>query len=287
MSAFQDRQREELADALKRLRIASGLTGYQLAERLSVDQSTVSKIERNRQRISLAQVELWCDATGAPAERRSELLALAENVLMRPSSWNAVSTTGSTNFQSETQQMEAEAGALSFYQPAAIPGLLQTATYARQIFSSGPDGVPADVAERVLGRLERQRILYDERKRLRFVVPEAVLRWPFGPVDEHAEQLDRLGEILGRPNVDLRFLPMESNPYWRLGGFVLFEDFDDRPPLVHLELLSGPINVDDPDQVGMYQRVFGKLFDGAASGDAAKALLARVIEDMRRGKPEL
>jgi hypothetical protein len=183
--------------------------------------------------------------------------------------------------------MEAEAGALSFYQPAAIPGLLQTATYARQIFSSGPDGVPADVAERVLGRLERQRILYDERKRLRFVVPEAVLRWPFGPVDEHAEQLDRLGEILGRPNVDLRFLPMESNPYWRLGGFVLFEDFDDRPPLVHLELLSGPINVDDPDQVGMYQRVFGKLFDGAASGDAAKALLARVIEDMRRGKPEL
>ena len=284
MSAFLDRQREQLAEALKRLRLASGLTGYQLAEQLKVDQSTVSKIERGRLRVSLTLVDGWCKATRADEERRRELLVLAEDILMKPPpAWAGASETGSTNFQYETQQMEALAGTLSFYQPAVIPGLLQTATYARRVFSSGPDGVLLDVAERVLGRLERQRILYDETKHLQFVLPEAVLRWPYGPSDEHVEQLDRLREVIGRPNVDLRILPMAPNPFWRLGGFVLYEDLsDDRPPLVHLELLSGPLNVDDPEQVGMYQRVFGNLFDGADEGEAAEELLANAAHDIRQ-----
>lgn len=284
MSAFQDRQRAQLAEALKRLRIAAKLTGYQLAEQLGVDQSTVSKIERNRQRASLSQVEQWCQITRATAEQRRELLALAENVLMEPpQSWSAASDTGSTNFQRETQEIEATAGSISIYQPAVIPGLLQTATYARRVFSSGPDGVLPDVAERVVGRLERQRILYDESKRLRFAIPEAVLRWPFGPEDEQVEQLDRLGEIMARPNVDLRILPLAPNPHWRLGGFVLYEDFDeDKSAFVHLELLNGPVNVDDPAHLAMYQRVFASLMDSATAGMEAQSLLRQIIADLRR-----
>jgi transcriptional regulator with XRE-family HTH domain len=253
-----------------------------LAEQIGVDQSTVSKLERNKQKISLAQVEQWCRATGATAERRRELMALAEEILTTSApSWRGVSDTGSTNFQRETQELEAAASAIDFYQPAVIPGLLQTPTYARRVFSSGPDGEPADVAERVLGRLERQRILHDERKRLRFVIPETVLRWPFGPPDEHVEQLDRLDDVMRRPNVDMRFLPMAPNPLWRLGGFVLYEDAEDKPEFVHLELLNGPVNIDDPEQLDLYHRAFHKLFSAALSGDHARTLLRRVVVDMR------
>jgi transcriptional regulator with XRE-family HTH domain len=283
MSAFHDGQRAHLAESLKRLRIAAELTGYRLAEQLGVDQSTVSKIERNRQRASLSQVDQWCTLTGATAEQRRELLTVAENILTRPpQDWGAASDTGSTDFQRETQQIEAAAGIINIYQPAVIPGLLQTATYARRVFSSGPDGILPDVAERVVGRLERQRTIYDERKRFRFAIPEAVLRWPFGPVDEQIEQIDRLGEVMARPNVDLRILPLAPNPYWRLGGFVLYEDFDeDKSAFVHLELLNGPINVDDPTQVAMYQRAFASLMNSAAAGDDAQALLATIVSDMR------
>lgn len=284
MSAFQDRQRAQLAEALKRLRIAAELTGYQLAEQLGVDQSTVSKIERNRQRASLSQVEQWCQIAGATADQRRELLVLAENVLMKPpQSWSAASDTGSTDFQRETQEIEAAAGTLSVYQPAVIPGLIQTAAYARRVFSSGPDGVLPDVAERVVGRLERQRVLYDESKQFRFAIPEAVLRWPFGPEDEQIEQIDRLREVMARPNVDLRVLPLAPNPHWRLGGFVLYEDFDDdKSAFVHLELLNGPLNVDDPVHLAMYQRVFTSLLDSAVAGAEARSLLGQIIQDLRR-----
>jgi hypothetical protein len=114
------------------------------------------------------------------------------------------------------------------------------------------------------------------------VVPEAVLRWPVGPIDEHLEQLDRLAEILGRPNVDLRILPMAPPLVWRTGGFVLFDELGDEDPFVHLELLTRPVNIDEPDQVGTYRQAFAGLLDASAEGEHARALLARVGEDMRR-----
>jgi transcriptional regulator with XRE-family HTH domain len=282
MSAFRDRQRGRLAAELKRLRIAAELTTYELGQRIGVNQSTVSKIEGNRQRVSLTQVQQWCEATQAPAEQRRELLALAEDVLMKPpTSWRGSSPTESTDFQKETGEIEAASTGINIYQPAVIPGLLQTATYARRVFSSGPDGEPADVAERVLGRMERQRVLYDESKKLRFVIPEAVLRWPFGPVAEHLEQLDRVGEVTRRPNVDILVMPMAPNPVWRLGGFVLYED-DGKPALVHLELLSGPVNIDDPEHLDLYQRVFANLAGSAVGGSEVRVLLDRIASDMRQ-----
>ena len=234
-------ERQRLAEALKRLRLASGLTGYQLAGRVGVDQSTISKIERGKQGISsIRQVALWCDAAGASEERRLELLALAEDVLVGPRSWADASATGSTDFQRETQELEARTGLLSTYQPAVFPGPLQTPAYARRVFSSGPAGIPPDLAVRVMGRIERQRILYDETKRFRFVVPEAVLRWPFGPpddpavLDEHHEQLQRVQTMMARPNVEISILPLQPNPFWRLSGFVIYDQVDDGEPQVHL-----------------------------------------------------
>lgn len=276
-------KRAQLAEALKRLRFAAGMTGYQMAEHLGIDQSTVSKIENGRQRASVAQVDTWCDATAATQQLRDELRELAQDVLAQPQTWRAASKTGSTNFQPQTQRDEAAARQISFYQPAVIPGLLQTATYARRVFSSGPDGVPADIAERVVGRMERQRVLYDESKLLRFIIPESALRWPFGPVDEHLEQLDRVGEVMARPNVDIRILRMEPNPNWRLGGFVLYEELaDGGASFVHFELLGGPLNIDEPDQVDLYQRVYANLLDSATAGEAGREVLAGVLADLRQ-----
>lgn len=39
---------------------------------------------------------------------------------------------------------------------------------------------------------DEQAILYDEHRRFTFVVPEAALRWRFGPRDLLLGQLDRL-----------------------------------------------------------------------------------------------
>lgn len=281
MVAFGDSgKRKELGRALSRLRASSGLSQPQLAEKIGLSQPKLSRIEAGKQRIRVPEVDAWCRATGASVERRKELLSLAEDALIGPVSWDEAGE--DSELQRTTAEMEARAGLISVYQPAILPGLLQTAAYSRRVFSAGPEGEPANVAERVLSRLERQRILYDDEKRFRFVVPEAVLRWPFGPIEEQIEQLERLGEVASRRNVDLRVAPLARTSVWRTGGFVLFEEIDDLEPRVHLELLTRPLNIEESDQVDFYRRVFVNLAEASAVGDDAKRLLARVIDDMRR-----
>jgi transcriptional regulator with XRE-family HTH domain len=277
--------RARLGRGLQQQRVNAGFSQPELARRLEWSQSRISRVEAGRQSITVPHVDEWCRATDATDVRRTELLTLAEKILLGPDSWDEVA--GEFGLHRETAEMEAKAGLLSVYQPAILPGLLQTATYARRVISAGPNGAPVDLADRVLGRVERQRILSDDGKRLRFVVPETVLRWPIGPDDssaiiEHVEQLHRIGDVMARPNVDLRILPMLPRPVWRTGGFVLFEEVSGDDSFVHLELLTKPVNLDEPLHVDLYRKVFHNLAEAALAGDNARTLLAGVIEDMRR-----
>src|SRR5207302_464748 len=110
--------------------------------------------------------------------------------------------------------------------------------------SSGPEGAPPDLADRVMNRTDRQRVLYEKGKRFRFVIPEAVLRWPYGPpgdavvLDEHREQLARVEWASRRPNVEVGILPLAPVAVWRTAGFVIFDEVEDGEPLVHLEMLT-------------------------------------------------
>jgi transcriptional regulator with XRE-family HTH domain len=289
MSALGDRQqRRRLADELRRLRSLSGLSGRELGRRIGIDQSTISRIERADQRVSLAQVVAWAKATEASEERQAAVLALAEGILTGPTSWEAASETGSTDFSGEVAELEAKTGLLSNYQPAVIPGLLQTAAYARRTLIAGPEGVPPNVGQRVMDRIDRQRVLYHESKRFRFVIPEAVLRWPYGPpddpavFDEHREQLARVEWATERPNVTVGILPLAPVAAWRTAGFVIFDEVQDGEALVHLEMLTRPYNVLEPDQVEMYRNGFANLLGAAVTGDEARRLITAAAEAMRQ-----
>jgi transcriptional regulator with XRE-family HTH domain len=288
MSALGDKQqRRRLADELRRLRSLSGLSGRELGRRIGIDQSTISRIERADQRVSLAQVVAWAKATEAPEERQTTVLALAEEILTGPTSWEAASETGSTDFAGETAELEVRTGLLSNYQPAAMPGLLQTTAYARRLLASGPAGAPPDLADRVIGRIDRQRVLYDEGKRFRFVIPEAVLRWPYGPpddpavLDEHREQLARIEWATARPNVEVGILPLRPVAVWRTAGFVIFDEVEGGEALVHLEMLTRPYNIFEPQQVEMYRQGFANLLGASVTGDEGRRLIAGAAASLR------
>jgi transcriptional regulator with XRE-family HTH domain len=288
MSAFgSGAQQKRLAAELKRLRVRANISGRELARRMNVSQSTVSKIETGEQKqVSADLIVRWSKATDAPDERLTELLTLTEQIQVGPQSWEAASETGSTDLSRETQDLEARTGTLSVYQPAAVPGLLQTPAYAKRLLSSGPDGAPADLAERVMGRIERQRVLYDEDKRFRFVIPEAVLRWPYGSpgdpavLDEHREQLARVEWAMERPNVEVGILPLGPVAVWRLSGFVIFDDVDGDEAQVHLEWLTRPFNIFEPDQVEMCRQAFSNLLGASVTGARARELIVSAAEEI-------
>jgi transcriptional regulator with XRE-family HTH domain len=288
MSAFgNEAQQRRLAEELKRLRLVSGLSGKDLGAQIGVEQSTVSRIENGKQRTSVPHVIRWLEATGASPERTAEIAALAEKALTGPTSWAEAGETDSTNFARDTQDLEAKTGLLSFYQPASIPGLLQTPAYARRLLSSGPQGVPDDLAQRVMGRMERQQVLYDEGKRFRFVIPEAALRWPYGPagdpavLDEHREQLARVEWATRRPNIELGILPMSPVAVWRLSGFVIYDEVSGGDPLVHIEWLTRPYNEAEPEALEMCRQAFANLLGASVTGDEARRLIGAAADDLR------
>jgi transcriptional regulator with XRE-family HTH domain len=289
MGAFgSDEQRRRLAAELKRLRVQADITGRELARRMSAAQSTVSKVETSEQkRVPASLIVRWAKATGAPDERLAELLELNEQIQIGPGSWDAASETGSTDFGRATAELENKTRLLSNYRPATVPGLLQTPAYARRLLSSGPAGEPADIGTRVMNRTERQRLLYDEAKTFRFVIPEVVLRWPYGPPgdpavpDEHREQLARLEWATRRQNIELGILPMSPVAVWRSTGFVLYDEVEDGDPLVHIEWLTRPYNESEPEAVEMCRRAFTNLLGASVTGNDARRLIGAAAHDLQ------
>src|SRR5215470_8267362 len=126
-----------------------------------------------------------------------------------------------------------------------------------------------------------------EAGKQRVTLPE-VDRWcrVTGASDQQRQELlvlVRLEEIVNRPNIDLRVLPMAPAPVWRTSGFVLFDGLADQEPFVHLELLIRPLNIDEPGQVDTYRRAFGRLQAASAAGERGKELIARVRRETRQG----
>lgn len=291
MSAFgTDEQRRRLAAELKRLRVQADITGRELARRMRAGQSTVSKVETGEQkRVPASLIVRWAKATGATDERLAELLELNEQIQVGPGSWEAASESGSTDFGPATAELEDRTRLLSNYRPATVPGLLQTPAYARRLLCSGPSGEPADIGTRVVNRIERQRLLYDEAKTFRFVIPEAVLRTPYGPPDdpavpdEHREQLARLEWATRRPNIQLAILPIAPVAVWRSTGFVIYDEVEDGDPLVHIEWLTRPYNETEPAAVEMCRKAFTNLLGASVTGDDARRLISAAARELQAG----
>lgn len=63
---LHDRDYGVLVQLLRDVRVERGLTQVELAERLGVDQSLVSKVERRERRLDVAELRRVCVALGVP-----------------------------------------------------------------------------------------------------------------------------------------------------------------------------------------------------------------------------
>jgi len=278
--------RRRLGQALRELRRAADLTTTQLAERLGVAQSTISRWEGGRQLLTPAQLDQWAAATGATADQHSTLDEIAEQVMTEAVAWGHRPRRLAA-LQRETGDLEESAGLLRTYHPVMIHGLLQVPDYAYAVFQARAEleGQPdAEVAEAVASRLGKQALLFKGGHRFEFLLTEAGLRWRFVPAEVMAAQLDRLRQMALRPNVVLGILPLEVEArLWRWTPFTAFlERADDAEDLVHVETLTAGLTVRKPEDVARYTEAFKRLLGAAVVGDDAQELLDRIATDLRR-----
>lgn len=262
------------------MRQGKGLTGPELARRAGVGQATISRIETGKVVPSLETLQKLLDGLEAPRRTRARLLDQLRTLQSELSSWEAVVRTGLRRKQDEVRKLETASSVIRIFQPALVPGLLQTARYAERVLTLAVSrwGGGADVPGAVTGRLERQGILMDTSKTFGFVVTEAALRWRIGPADVMVEQLQRLASVSRLPNLDLAVLPLDGEvPAVPLNAFVLF---DDRHAIV--ETFTTELVLRDLRDIAVLLRSFEAFRAAALNGDAARDLLERVADDHRR-----
>ncbi|HSV66727.1 MAG TPA: helix-turn-helix transcriptional regulator [Mycobacteriales bacterium] len=269
-------KRRQLAAELRRLREAAGVSGRGLAERIGISQSKVSRIESGAAMPSVPQVAAWVDAIGASAETRARLTALTESAFAEVQAWRAV-VPDRAGLQSQIQEHEAAARTVRVFQPFLVPGLLQTAEYARRVF--GFFHLPydeGDLARAVAGRIDRQLALYEEDRQFAFLITEAALRWRPGPPRILRAQLDRIASLATLSNVSIGFIPSDIEASMVITpGFDILRD-QDSEVIVTIETMHANLVVADPGHVAEYEQAWSGLSRMAVFGHEARQLLENI-----------
>lgn len=284
-------QRALLARRLRDLRAAAFSSGSALARRLHADhpdgswhQTRVSKLERGLQRPTERDITQWATATGASSQELDELRELLAAARVEYATFGQLYRRAGSPVadQASTTARDAETTRIAEYQPAMMPGLVQTAAYAREVLSlpCGPSssGASADGIEGIVGeRIKRQDVLYQPGKRIQLVMGEAALRTRFGALQTLLGQLDRLVAVVGLASVELGVVAFSTPlPVFPLTNFILYDD------AVLIESITGQQHLHAADEVALYERFFDQLRGAAAIGPDAVALIHRVAAELRR-----
>lgn len=174
-------------------------------------------------------------------------------------------------------ELEATATTIHAFEVQVVPGLLQTADYARAILSAGR---PEDVEERVAARLERQRILSNPTPPLLWaVLDEAVLRRPVGGREVMQEQLKRLAELATARRIVLQVLPYEAGEHACMDGAMTVLSFAEGPDVVYLEGPGSGQLIDRPEEVEQCQLRYDLVRAAALSPAASVKMIRAAMEE--------
>ncbi|MGK4583527.1 helix-turn-helix domain-containing protein [Kitasatospora sp. HPMI-4] len=271
MSTDFQRAREALGVRLHQLRVGSGLTGRQLAERLAWPPSKISKLENGRQTATEADLNAWAEATGQPA-LVSSLHADLRGMETQYQSWKRRLAAGHRRAQVEAGQEERSAGLIRAYELTTIPGVLQTPDYARHVLASGAllHQSPRDTEDAVRERMRRQELLYEPGRRFRLLLWEGALRALVCPRDMLAAQLDRLTGLIGLDTVDLGIIPFAADlPLTLRHGFWIHDEEH-----VTVETINAALWLDSAADVALYTRAWTMYDQVAVRGSQAHRLIA-------------
>lgn len=257
---------------LRDIRRDAGLTGTALAAReRGWSPSKISKIERGSQTPTQEDLRAWCGHCRAPAELPG-LAAAARDIETQLAGGRRALQTGTRHRQDTAGAVFQRARLFRIYEPAVIPGLLQTREYASAILHAVADftRTPQDAEELAAGRLERQRILADADRRFQCLLAERALRTAVGGAGVMTAQLEHLIEASAMPRLRLGVIPADA-PY-RVppsGGFWILDE-----ELVQEETYAGELAVVRPEEIALYDRAFERLTALAVYGAEARQIIA-------------
>jgi hypothetical protein len=165
-----------------------------------------------------------------------------------------------------------------------VPGLLQTADYAREIFRNGPIELDPDGVERLVEvRLARQKILTrDNRPRLWAVIDEAVVRRVVGGTEVMRGQLRHLADSAQQGKTTVQVVPYRAGAHAGTTGPFVILDFEEPtdPAMVYVETLAGDIYLEERSDVNRYTLAFDRLRAASLHPDDSVQLIEQAASTL-------
>lgn len=278
-------RRRRLGAKLRAVRDSLELTLEDVAEKSGgrITVAKLSRLETARSAAKADDVEALLNLYAVEdAELRAALLALTREGGRR-GWWQSYRGVLSPVYE-DLISLEAEASSVRTWQMGVIPGLLQTAEYAREFMSSigMSDAEEAKVDALVEVRLARQAVLTSREELLNLwaIVGEQALQTRCVGEGVMQEQLSRLLTVAKRPNVTIQLLPSNASPHVGQMGSYSILGFADHADLdvVHVESLTSALYVEDRAEVGVYRDAFERLRAAALSVEESADRIREIRE---------
>ncbi|MFF0063646.1 helix-turn-helix domain-containing protein [Streptomyces sp. NPDC005279] len=266
--------RAQLGAALRALRVASGKEAKAVARSALMSPSKLSKIENAKLQPSTTDVERILTSIGVSDKIKAEYTEAARTAATEATAWRLLKRSGIHKGQEAAKALEAQMSALRLFQPALVPGLLQTPEYIKVVLQRH-NLSEESLTRTISGRVERQAILYDNTKTLRFIVTEPVLRWRIVSAQMMAAQLDRIISMSRLPHVDIRVVPLAARQHDIANHAFVIRD--DR--MVTVETVHAEVVVTDPRDIALYVQKYEGFEQVALSGDEMRSM----VEGIRDG----
>ncbi|MGW1912943.1 helix-turn-helix domain-containing protein [Streptomyces sp. NPDC002076] len=270
-----------LGAELRKLRERAGLTSTQASQLLGVQQNQISNVEAARAGVSPERVRtLACHYDCADTDLVQALCDMAGD---RSRGWWEEYREILPAALLDLAELEHHATRLRTAVVIHVPGLFQTAEYAREIFRQAvPELPPPDVEHRVSFRVKRQAVLFrDPPTPHHVIVHEAALRMRFGGPQVTHDQLQYLLEMSERANITLRVLPFGSLVFPGSGQAIYYAE-GPVPELdtVNLDQSHGPVFLDAEAQLTKYRVLLDRMEAAALAPDESRSFIQAMLKHL-------
>ncbi len=276
-------RRRRLGAELRRLRDAHSFKLEEVAEKLELAASTLSRIETGKAPCKSAYLTamLGLYQVEDPVARKVLIDMAREG--HRKGWWSIYDDVLPSGFDIYVG-LEAEASGLRSYESDLVHGLLQTADYALTVLRELRPRDSEELLERVVElRMQRQRALdADPPLDAWIILDEGAIRRKIGGSAIMQRQLERLVQASRWPNVTLQVLSFDSGAHAGLTGPFAILEFPERTDsdVAYTEALGGMIYLEKDREVRACAEAFDRMRAAALSPAASVELIQQVAREL-------
>ncbi|MFF9670349.1 Scr1 family TA system antitoxin-like transcriptional regulator [Streptomyces eurythermus] len=264
--------REKYGEELRLRRIAAGLTQEQLSEIVVCSPTLISHWEAGRRLPKPDDARRIDQALGTDGffERWLEDL---EGQYFAPRFAAA-------------RELEQHASLIQLFALTLVPGLLQTPSYARAVFTAyHPNYTDEELDREVVIRTSRAEILEGRSAPVIWtLLDEAVLRRPVGSPHTMGEQLDKIADMAEARRIRLHVLPYRVGAHSLMTSLLTLMSFDDSAPVAYVDAFETGRLIDDPSVVSSCQTSYALALSDALSQQESLALVRAAAKEHVHGQ---